>query len=604
VADLEALLPSTQLNVNSRGEALFLVRGSSERHLGVELEGVPLTVPWDERSDLSLLPLVGIGEVVAQRGVGSVLDPTNAIGGVIRLGIRRQSIPGSHTRLGFHLGEVSAWGADLLHERRDGDWQTTVAAQIRRRDGFLLPADFHSDLHQGNRRKRLNSDLQQDSLLLALRRSGEGRTRWDLIVQASDGQKGVPPEDHLVDARFWRYPRRDRLLAAIAVEVDSTASSRWSMRALASADWFEQEIRPFDDATYTTPRLTSGSELESDHDRTGLVSLGATHHGRVWSWESRARLRHSRHRESLEVDGPELAYAQDLGSVALESRWHGRGAWRARAGAGFEFSSTPETGDKPARDADLDWSAQLGVERTLSHRSTWHLGLARRPRFASLRELYSGALGRFRVNPSLHPEHQTSLETGASWSPRNWTVMANLFAQHLDGAIERVGVPGTSLRQRVNLDVVLNAGIEFGVLWRPIRGLSLDWQQTLLYSRREVDGDFTGRVEDRPDWLATVAVDYVHPSGLSGRVELTGVGPRRSFDDRLTGSEQRLTPLGSDLRTDLRLSWRTFRTSPWFAGGELFVRVENLFDATTWSQLGLPESGRMLRIGLRTDLRS
>jgi len=44
VADLVSLLPSTKLTVNSRGESLFMVRGSSERHLRVELDGIPLTV--------------------------------------------------------------------------------------------------------------------------------------------------------------------------------------------------------------------------------------------------------------------------------------------------------------------------------------------------------------------------------------------------------------------------------------------------------------------------------------------------------------------------------------------------------------------------------
>ena len=40
VADLATLLPSTKLTVNSRGESLFMVRGSSERHVRVMLDGI------------------------------------------------------------------------------------------------------------------------------------------------------------------------------------------------------------------------------------------------------------------------------------------------------------------------------------------------------------------------------------------------------------------------------------------------------------------------------------------------------------------------------------------------------------------------------------
>ncbi len=79
VADLSTLLPSTKLTVNSRGESLFMVRGSNERHLRVELDGIPLTVPWDERVDLSMLPLLAVGKVEARRGVASVLDEPNTL---------------------------------------------------------------------------------------------------------------------------------------------------------------------------------------------------------------------------------------------------------------------------------------------------------------------------------------------------------------------------------------------------------------------------------------------------------------------------------------------------------------------------------------------
>jgi iron complex outermembrane recepter protein len=604
VAELGALLPSTQLNVNSRGEALFLVRGSSERHLAVELDGVPLTIPWDERSDLSMIPLVGVGSVEAQRGVGSVLDPPNALAGMVRMYARRQNAPGSHTRVGTNVGEIESVGAQLLHERRDGNWQTMLAVEHREREGFLLPKNYVGEVHQPGRRARLNTDLRQNSLLFDLRRRAKSRAGWGVTVQASEGEKGIAPEDHLVDARFWRYPKRDRFLSAFHASIDSNATSAWSFDALGSIDLFQQDIRPYDDSSYQTPTLTSGVDFEADRDRTVLTRLGATRHGEAWTWRSRGRLRHGRHLETLVVDGPETEYQQNLGALGVEGEWHGREEWSVRGGLGYEASSTPRTGDKASRGADHELSAQFAVEQRLNERSGWHASYAHRPRFASLREMFSGALGRFQVNPSLRPERQDSIELGASWSDGRFDLMTNVFAQHLDGAIERVGVPGSSLRQRVNLDAILNAGVEVGVLWRPLVGLSFDWQHTFLRSRRKVDGSFNGRVEDRPDWLSTLALDYVHRVGFRGRIEAVGVGPRYSLDDRLVASAERLTRLDSDIRTNLRLSWRYFGRRTWFEGAEVFVRAENLFDEITYSQLGLAQAGRSARIGLRFDLRS
>ena len=41
-----------------------------------------------------------------------------------------------------------------------------------------------------------------------------------------------------------------------------------------------------------------------------------------------------------------------------------------------------------------------------------HVGMSRKVRFPSLRELYSGALGRFVPNPNLKPEVLGALEAG------------------------------------------------------------------------------------------------------------------------------------------------------------------------------------------------
>ncbi len=600
VADLGVLLPSTQLHVNSRGESLFLVRGASERQLGIELDGIAMTIPWDERSDLGMIPLVGVGSVVARRGVGSVLDAPNSLAGVVSLQSRWREAPGTHTRIGASIGEVESRDLRLLHERRDGKWQSTLALEHRQQKGFLLPRDYAADLHQGPGRSRRNTDFDQQSLLFGMRRQGSGRFRGQLLVQASRAEKGVAPEDHLADARFWRLPRRDRFLAALRATVDTTATSPWSWDWMGSADFFRQDIRPFEDERFQTPDLGPGVDFEADRDRTFLTEVRSTRHGPSWTWRSRARLRHSRHRESLVVAGPRLDYVQDLGGTAIEGEWRPQSGRVLRGGVGWEFSRTPVTGDKPARAVDHGVSAQVAAEVEAGPGLRWHANLSHRPRFASLRELFSGALGRFRVNPDLRPERQDALEIGGSRMGQRVDLSANVFAQRLDGAIERVPVAGTPLLQRVNLDSILNTGIELGLIWRVSRGLSFDWQQTFLHSRRE-DG---GRVEDRPEWLSTLAVDYVHSAGIRGRLEAIGIGPRYSLDERAPSDGDALTRLDADLRANLRLSWRYFGRSPWFEGAEVYLRVDNLFDEITFSQLGLPESGRSARVGLRFDLRS
>lgn len=604
VADLGALLPSTHLTVNSRGEALFQVRGSSERHLSIELDGIPLTLPWDERADLSLLPLLGVGGVSARRGTSSVLDAPNALAGIISLEPRVASMPGSTTRLGSWIGESEAGGAQLLHLRRDGAWNTTLALEHRWQGALLLPSELDVDYFEGerriesqdpSRRARTNTDLEQTALLLRVGREFSPTQNVRLLVQASDGEKGVAPESNLEpeDARFWRYPETQRVLVGLGAD---TAFGAWRLESVASFDLHDQRIEKYDDARYA-----EWTGFEDGRDRTALGRLQFGRDlGARWELAVRGTVRHATRDQDESDLASTLHFAQTLGGVAGELVLRPEDATRLRAGVGYEGARTPRTGDKPSRDADHEIALHAAAEHDLDGGGRLHATASRRPRFPSMRELFSEALDSFLVNPDLGPEMQTAGEVGYSHRARNVEFSLNAFAQFVDGAIERqiVEVDGQRLRQRVNLDEIRTLGLEFGLVARPLRGVTLDAQHTQMWSRSKIDTAFDGAVEDRPDWLSSLAASWAHRSGVRLRTELSGVGPRASLG--ALGLEE----LDTDLRWNLRLSYRHFGAGRWYQGSEVFVRVDNLLDATTESQIGILESGRTVRVGWRLDLQS
>jgi iron complex outermembrane receptor protein len=572
IADLSTLLPSTKLTVNSRGESLFMVRGSSERHLRVELDGIPLTVPWDERVDLSMLPLLAIGEVEAQRGVASVLDEPNTLAGTVSLHTREQVLDGSASRFGSWAGEAGAWGVGGLHQRRHGNWKLLTAIEHRRRDGFVVSKESDQGLHQDPaRRLRLNSQLEQSSALARVQRDFHDEGRWHLMVQASHGEKGVPPEEHLTDPRYWRYPEVQRIL--VGGRLETPFGRAWNLDTAASLDFFNQDIDAYPDREYL-----DRDGFEEDRDRTGFWRAGLGYgFGEHSDFRLRTTLRYAEHRETTDANPVELLYSQLL------------------------MGAAPESGDKPRREGDNEFALQAAVEGRFAGDGRWHLNGSHRPRMPSLRELYSGALGTFEPNDGLEPERQNGIETGLSWQASRWNLSLNGFSQKIDGAIERTTTPA-GLKQRVNLDEVRNLGLEFGGLFKPGRGLSLDVQTTWLYSRAKDDeGNFDRRVEDRPDWLATLAATWTHRSGIRLRAELDGVGPRVSLDERKPDPLDPYTELETALRLNLRLSWRHFGQYGGYAGSEWFLRVDNILDEVTYSQLGLVESGRMLQAGVRVD---
>jgi len=596
VADLGVALPATKVNVNSRGESLFSVRGAPERHVRVNLEGIPLNVPWDERADLSMVPADAIGSLRAVRGVGGVFDGPNALGGTLDLLPPVLPGDGRRTRLGFQYGESRAWEARALHQRAAGPWQWLAAVARREQDGFVAPADYVAPFNQGPGRQRLNSDLAQGSLLLRVARDLPEGGSVRLLVSASDGEKGVPPETHLDDgARYWRYPRVRRGLLGLALDRPAGEERRWGVSAHVAADLFRQEIRAYDDATFTTPQLAPGVDYETDDDRTGTARLRVTRRvGDGASVAVQGLARYAHHRESLVKDGPELGYAQWLTSLTAEGTARPAAGWTLRGGAGWERAATPETGDKPERDAVDALVAHARAQRDLGPRVSLHAAASRRSRFPALRELYSGALGRFVPNPDLRPERQDLLEVGGVARGASWEAGVAGFAARLRDGIERLALPDRRF-QRANIDEIRTLGVEAVATWRPWPALSLAAHHTLLRARREREGGAEGAVEDRPAYTSFASATWTAPRGLRLTVEGTAVGPRESAD--ATDQEDGLRRLPPGATLNARLGW-TWRLPPnGLERVEFFLRANNLLDATIEAQTGLPEAGRMVFVG-------
>ena len=75
VADVLRELPLVQVRTNSRGEVQFALRGSGTdtRQAAVLVDGIPLTLGWDARTDLSVIPTTAARTLTHSRGAPSVL---------------------------------------------------------------------------------------------------------------------------------------------------------------------------------------------------------------------------------------------------------------------------------------------------------------------------------------------------------------------------------------------------------------------------------------------------------------------------------------------------------------------------------------------------
>jgi iron complex outermembrane receptor protein len=498
------------------------------------------------------------------------------------------------TRLALGLGEYGRSRADVQHQDRAGAWDLLGAGGWQDRDAWPVPGDVAGS---DARPLRDNSDLSQFSLLLRGSRPLAGTGRLNLLATGWSAEKGVPPELHLGDdARFWRYPVRRRALAGASLDLPLDDDHLWYLKTALSADYFEQEIDPRGPDGWDQP-LEPGQDYEWDRDRTGFGNVRVTRWlGASASLALQATGRYTHHTEILTVGGPANAYSQWLTSLAAEAEVRHGGDWIVCAGLGWDHAATPEAGDKAAKADDDAPALNLRLTHELSSGARVFAAASRRSRFPSLRELYSGALGRFVPNADLRPERQDLFELGWAASPGSWQLEAGVFLGYLRDGIERVALPGPDRQyRRVNRTEIRVPGLELVARWQTRPHLHVDLQHTVMSARVEQGGSYDRPAEDRPDYLSRAGIAWQPDRGPGALCEALVTGPRWSADTSgaasATGNLRRL-PAG--VTWNLRLSWRFPHPD---TSIDLHARVDNLFDQLVAYQVGLPNPGRVFSAG-------
>lgn len=603
-------LPLVTVRANSRGEVQPSLRGGEDRQIAVLVDGVPITLAWDHRSDLSIVPATAARSLTVHRGLSSLLQGPNALAGAVHVDIARgpradlAPPPLALDAGADHTGARSAaLVAGVLRPSGSGHWLARAGGGYRGSDGIVLPRGLRSSDPATYARltadgdQRLNTDVAAFDGFVSLRRvSGSGA--WAAFTGAGyRAERGVAPEANTSEPRLWRYPFQARGLGALSAGTGTrdTPWGRGDLEMSLGADVTRTEIDEYDGLDYATV-----SARERDDDRTLTARLLGDH-----SVGDRGDLRMAltfgdvAHDERIDTD-PVARYRQRLWSMAGEGDWRFGNAVpiRVSLGAAADGADTPLSSDKPPLGRLSDWAGRAGATAVLRQgKLLVHVSGGRRARFPSLRELYSGALGRFLENPGLRAEVQRVFEGGATMRHAGGELQVVGFRQTLDDAITRVTVatPGGNRFQRVNLGQVVARGVE--IMGTASAGpVSFGGGVTLQdVSGRDAAGG-AAELEYEPRGSGSLWIET--PVAWGARLTLAANGAtRQRYIDLDSDAFATLAPAA---QFDVRLA-RGFTIAaqgPW-RRLDAALAVENLGDQVVFDQAGLPRPGRTVRLQIR-----
>ncbi len=596
-------IPALHVRTNSRGEAELSVRGSESRQAAVLLDGVPLTLGWDGRTDVSVLPATAIENVEFVRGLSTMLYGPNVLGGVLELSLGRASDVAQAARstaaVGIdHLGGFGATattsqpfgiGAGRARVRAGAGYRDTPGVPLARGVVEPLPAPS-ADL-------RLNTDVRNLDAFLAFRVEGDGGAWGSFSAVASRGERGIAAELGAEQPRFWRYPTLSRTIFVTSggTGFRDTPLGQGDVEASVGVDLGRTEIRSYASRAYEE---VVGSEDGDDRTLT-LRVLGDHTLGARTDLRASATFADVSH--DAVVDGDAASYRQRLFGLGaetiarlLENPDGAVQSLRLAFGGAYDRAATPETGGLEALGTLHDWGARVGLAALVNGGGTMiHAGMSRRGRFPSLRETYSEALNRFVPNPDLTAEHLVAVEAGVTTRLGRGELQLVGFRNDLSDAIRRITLPD-GRRMRVNSDELTSSGVE--VLFSQSAGsLGFGGDLTLQTVRlRDAAAESSTEPENLPERVGRVWARYVLPGDawVLGEGEYTG---SQFCQDPDTGRDVELDA-GTLLDASIGKVWRA-------AGGgrgiDASISGSNLADARLYDQCGLPRPGRLIRIQVR-----
>ena len=587
--------PFVHVRQNSRGEMELSVRGSDSRQAAVLVDGVPLTLGVDHRADPSLVPLTGSRSIVIVRGLGSLLNGPNTLGGTIE--VDQGAGATNDAWVGGGFDEAGSVVTTVGAERAlTPSWSVRGGMAYRQRDGFPLPSGATDPT--ANDGLRTNSDQTHVDGFGSIRWRGSMGKSVSVSATGFDAERGVPPEEHISAPRLWRYPYHSRYVVSVAGSTGAFTTPFGIATAGIGAGFNSgrMKIESFSDRTYST---VNGVELGNEKNLVGR--LHASHS--LKSGTLRTALTASDIHYDETLNGAAAPYRQVLWSAGTEVEMPVGARTALTTGVVFDQASTPTTGGRPRQPAldNLGWRA--GLSHDVSDAFRLHGSVSQRSRFPSLRELYSGALNRFQPNPDLKPETLLGVEGGFTLqrvAGRNATVVTEVTAYHhdLDDAVVRITVPNSApppatLFRRVNRDNIVSSGVELLAGYNAgAVSISGDALLQRITIKDQTAFGAERHAENNPGSRASLELAGPLPLRLRGIARARYTGKQYCLNSD-TGNEDRL---GSKQESDVAFE-RTFdlQRRP-FQTLRALLSVDNVSNATVFDQCGLVQPGRTVRL--------
>ncbi len=492
------LLPGVTLSsVGPRNEAMVYVRGFDLRQVPVLMDGIPVYVPYDGYVDLARFNTFDLAEVNVSKGYTSVLYGPNALGGAINMVSRRPTK--KLELLGASGWMTGGYRTNLNVGTNLGKFYLQAGASQFKREYVMLSKNFNPSREDGGRRDNSYSEDTKYSLKVGF--TPKGKSEYALSYLYQHGKKGTPvytgsdvKNSQLKNPRYWQWPNWDKqsLYFISNTRIDSTQY----LKTRLYYDVFRNLLNSYDDATYSA--ITKPYAFQSyynDYTLGGIVEYGKNLFKGRDMFKATLQYKQDVHREHNEGE-PERTMSDQVITAGFENELKIGARLLFLAGFSYNYresikamnynSTSKTTTDFPKNNNDA-YNLQGALVYRVTTKHAVNIAVAKKTRFATVKDRYSYRLGTAIPNTDLNAEYAYNFELGYKGNlMKKITLQGALFYSHIYNTIQNVNnvhydaTKNTWLSQLQNTGQSEYLGAEFGADYSILHSIKTGANYTYL----------------------------------------------------------------------------------------------------------------------------
>lgn len=579
-------LPGVSLSVGARNEQNINIRGFNERYVPTFFDGIPIYIPNDGYVDTGNLPTGNLSKITLTKGISSVLYGPNTMGGVINIVTMKPEKPiegdfevGYAEQNAFHMNFNLGSGREKFYFIINGSFLDS--------DGYRLSDDFDANaLEDGGLRD--NSDIRQESGSLKIGFTPTDNQEYALGINTVSMEKGLPATTDVTSkARYWRFTDWDKDTYYLIGNIDFT--EKLSVKLRAFHDTYYNVLDSYDDATYTaqTKKWTFHSTYD-DYSDGGSLTLRSKHFENQ-TLSAAFHYKKDVHEEQDDRGAGWERYETEMYSAGLEDDIKFSDRLSLVVGVGYDLQSPEYAAGQPLRDDEDAFSPQAGLYLTVFEDTALHASVGQKTRFPTMKELYSGLLGKNTPNPNLAKEIATNYEVGVEKPlPADSLVQANLFLSDVkDKIVSKTLLDGTDQYQ--NIGKARYQGLELTLKSGFFRNNDFEINYTYLDAENRSDNRTSDKLEEVSEHQIYVSDLYTFTDWLSAFAKVQW-NSKRYEENSTTGL---MESIGGFCTADAKIMVKPADFLTFEAG------VNNIFDEDYEFSTGYPREGSTFFVNMR-----